>query len=216
MSAEERWLPLFPLNTVLFPNASMPLQIFEKRYKLMMQHCLEGDSKLGVVLIKTGSEVGEPAVPHSTGTLAHIVQVNRARDGRMLISVAGRRRFHIKNITQHRPYLAARVELLEDESGEWVPPTEMRAVRSAATQYIRLVLGLRGGWIREATVPSDPGALSYLIAGALQIGLQEKQALLEEASAPKRLETELDLLRREMEGLKRRVARELRRRYSQQ
>ena len=70
-------------------------------------------------------------------------------------------------------------------------------------------LGLRGGWIREATVPSDPVALSYFIARVLQIGLQEKQALLEEASASKRLETELDLLRRETEGLKRRVAREL-------
>ena len=138
MSAEERSLPLFPLNTVLFPNASLPLQIFEERYKLMMQHCLDGDSKFGVVLIKTGSEVGEPAVPYSTGTLAHIVQVNRVRDDRMFISVTGRRRLNIKNIIQYRPYLAAQVELLEDESGEWVPPTEMGAIRNATTQYIRL------------------------------------------------------------------------------
>ena len=68
MSSEDRSLPLFPLNMVLFPNATLPLQIFEERYKLMMKHCLEGDSKLGVVLIKAGAEVGGPATPHSTGT----------------------------------------------------------------------------------------------------------------------------------------------------
>ena len=74
MSAD-RWLPLFPLNLVLFPNASMPLHVFEDRYKLMMQDCLDGDSRFGVVLIKAGSEVGEPAIPHSVGTVAQIAQV---------------------------------------------------------------------------------------------------------------------------------------------
>ena len=77
MPPEARWLPLFPLNTVLFPSEALPLQIFEERYKQMMQDCLDSDSKFGVVLIKSGSEVGEPAIPHSMGTVAHIVQVNR-------------------------------------------------------------------------------------------------------------------------------------------
>ena len=205
MSSEERLLPLFPLNTVLFPKASLPLQIFEGRYKLMMQHCIEGDSKFGVVLIKSGSEVGEPAIPHSTGTVAHMVQVNRVEGDRMFISVTGQQRFRIKEITQYRPYMAAQVELLDEGTDESVPPSEMEAIRQAVTQHVRLALGLRGGWTREARAPVEPSALSYFIAGILQIGLPEKQALLEELSAARRLEGELDLLRRESETLKERV-----------
>ena len=215
MPAEERWLPLFPLNTVLFPNASLPLQIFEERYKSMLQHCLDDDSKFGVVLIKSGSDVGEPAVPHSTGTVANIVQVNRVEGGRMFIGVTGERRFRIKSITQRRPYMGAQVELL-DEQEEWLPPTEMEAVRLAVTEHMRLIIGQRGGWLRESQMPSDPVALSYMIAGILQIGVDEKQVLLEEASASRRLESELELLRRESDGLKRLMAKELLGKYSRQ
>ena len=216
MSSQERWLPIFPLNTVLFPSASLSIQIFEERYKLMMQHCLDGDSQMGVVLIKSGAEVGEPAVPHSTGTVARIVQVNRTEGGRMFVSVIGQQRFQIKNITQYRPYLAADVELLEEDTEAWMPPSELEAVRRAVTQYLSLILGMRGGWIRETRVPSDPLALSYFIAGMLQVELPEKQALLEQGSASRRLEAELDLLRREAEILTPRVNRELRSRFSRQ
>ena len=135
MPSDGRQLPIFPLNTVLFPGASLPLQVFEERYKLMMEHCLDGDSKFGVVLIKSGSEVGEPAVPHQTGTLAQIVQVNRVRGDRMFISVTGRQRFTIREITQRRPYIVAEVELFEDEAEASVPPSEMEAVREAVTLY---------------------------------------------------------------------------------
>ena len=216
MSPETRWLPLFPLNTVLFPNAHMPLQVFEERYKTMMQHCLDGDSRFGVVLIRSGSEVGEPAEPQTVGTVAKIIQVNRVSDDRMFISVEGERRFQIKEITQRTPYMAADVELLEDDAEELVPPTEMEAIRLAIANHVKLAMGLNGGWVRDARSPSDPTELSYFIAGTLQVGLQEKQSILEEDSVAKRLELELDLLRRESEGMKRRVARELRQRFGRQ
>ena len=214
MPLEERWLPLFPLNTVLFPGASLPLQIFEERYKLMIQHCLDSDSKFGVVLIEAGSEVGDPAIPYSTGTMAHIVQVNRVEGGRMFVSVTGQQRFQIKDITQDRPYIAAQVELLQDGAEVPVSSPEMEALRQAVTRYLGLALGLRGGWISESELPSEPVALSYFIAGILQVELPEKQALLEEPSASKRLETELGLLGREAEKLKRYVASLLRQRFS--
>ena len=212
----ERWLPLFPLNVVLFPNASMPLHVFEDRYKLMMQDCLDGDSRFGVVLIKAGSEVGEPAIPHSVGTVAQIAQVNRHEDGRILIGVTGRQRFKIKEIAQYRPYVAAQVELLEDAPEATLPSEEMEEIREAVTEHIRLTIGLRGGWIREARVPSDPVALSYLVARILMVGLPEKQALLEEESTSSRLEAGLRLLRREEEGRRKRVAQEMGKRYSRQ
>ena len=53
MSSLERTLPLFPLGIVLFPDAVLPLRIFEERYKLMVRRCLEADSEFGVVLIKS-------------------------------------------------------------------------------------------------------------------------------------------------------------------
>ena len=216
MPPEERWLPLFPLNTVLFPRDALPLQIFEERYKRMMQDCLDSDSKFGVVLIKSGAEVGESAVPHATGTVADIVQVNRVEGGRMFISVAGRQRFSIKEITQYSPYMAAQVELLSDEPDGDIPPTEMQAIRDVVNEHVRLSLGLRGGWVREARAPADPAALSYFIAGLLPVGLREKQSLLEEPTASKRLEAELDLLRREIAPMRHRVDSGLRARYSRQ
>ncbi len=216
MSSEERRLPLFPLNTVLFPYGSLPLQIFEDRYKRMLQDCLDGDSKFGVVLIKAGSEVGEPAIPHTTGTMVHIMQSNEVRGGRYFVSVIGQQRFRIKDITQYRPYMAAQVEMLDDETESWVPPTEMEAIRQALTIYVRLNAGLRGGWVREPQTTDDPVALSYNIAATLNVGTPEKQVLLEEDSTPKRLEAELDLLRRETESLKQRVSYEFRRRFSRQ
>lgn len=216
MASLERRLPLFPLNTVLFPNASLPLQIFEERYKQLVQDCLDDDSRFGVVLIKTGSEVGEPAVPHTIGTIAQIVQVNRVRGGRMFISVTGQQRFKINEITQRRPYVAAQVVLLEDEADLDVTPEDAEIVREAMDQHIRLALGLRGGWVRSARIPADPVTLSYFIAGTLHVGLPEKQGLLEENSTGRRLKAEMDLLRRENRMLKRRVSIEFRKKFSTQ
>ena len=85
--SKERCIPIFPLNAVLFPGVSMPIHIFEERYKRMIQECLDSTSDFGVALIETGSEVGEPAVPCSTGTLVDIVEVNKVNGGRMFISV---------------------------------------------------------------------------------------------------------------------------------
>ncbi len=206
MSSLQRRLPLFPLNTVLFPGASMPLQIFEQRYKLMLKDCLNADSKLGVVLIKSGSEVGEPAEPHSTGTLAGIVQANEIEEGRYFISVTGQQRFRIIEITQYRPYIAAEVELLDEDTEAELPLTEMEVIRQAVTDYTRLVTGMRGGWVRRARGPSSPVALSYHIAEMLHVELAEKQSLLEEPTPAERLESELEMLRRDSEALRKRLS----------
>ncbi len=209
-------LPLFPLNVVMFPNTSIPLQIFEERYKQMLKDCLDGDSRFGVTLIKEGAEVGDPATPHSVGTVADIVHVNRVSGDRFFISIFGSERFEIVEISQQRPYLAADVRLLADEVEVDVPPTEMAQIRKAATEHVRLRYGLNGGWVRESRLPADPLDLSYFIGGMLQASLQEKQALLEEPSTSKRLEAELDLLRREGDELRQQVTQQLRSRFSKQ
>ena len=88
--ATHRQLPLFPLNTVLFPGNAMPLQIFEPRYQRMLRDCMDGDRRFGVVLIRTGAEVGGRALTHAVGTVARIIQVNEIGQGRFFVSAPGR------------------------------------------------------------------------------------------------------------------------------
>ena len=204
---EERRLPLFPLNTVLFPNGALPLHVFEERYRLMVKECLEGDSMFGVVLIKSGSEVGEPAEPHRVGTVARIEDVKRMDDGRMLLAVRGVERFAIGRIVRQKPYVEADVRLLGGEPDDGpAAPDVLDAVRTAAERYVRLAMGLRGGWVREVKTPDDAEALSYFVGGLLQSDADVKQSLLEERSTARRLRRELALLGEEEEKLKALVA----------
>ena len=207
MSPMEHRLPLFPLNTVLFPSGTMPLHVFEERYRLMVRVCLEGDSTFGIVLIKSGSEVGEPAEPHPVGTAARIEDVNRMDDGRMLLVVRGVERFSIRRIVRQQPYIEADVRLLGAEPDDGpVAPDVLDAVRTAVTRHVRLAMGLRGGWVREVKTPDDAEALSYFVGGLLQSDADVKQSLLEEPSTAQRLRRELALLGEEEEKLKALVA----------
>ena len=65
-------VPLFLLNTVLFPGASLPLKVFEARYLDMVSDCLKRDQPFGVCLLRSGKEVGAAGEPHPVGTLAHV------------------------------------------------------------------------------------------------------------------------------------------------
>ena len=89
-------LPIFPLNTVLFPGMPLSLHIFEDRYKLMIGKCLQERRAFGVVLIRQGAEaLGPLAEPNKIGCTAFISQVERLHQGRMNIGVIGQRRFRI-------------------------------------------------------------------------------------------------------------------------
>ncbi|MXY46253.1 MAG: peptidase S16 [Chloroflexi bacterium] len=212
---DRRTLPLFPLNTVLFPGASLPLQIFEERYKRLLQDCLDSDERFGIVLIKSGDEVGQPAIPHPIGTVAHITQVNEMRGDRFLIAVTGERRFKINTITQHRPYITADVSILPDVDSEEARP-ESESILRQLNEYLSLITGLQGGWTSEVRTSRDPAALSYFIAETLLIDLSEKQQLLEKPSTVSRLEAEAEVLRRDIDQLRERVAVELRAKFSRQ
>src|SRR5437773_5078708 len=95
-------LALFPLHSVLFPEATLALQIFEPRYREMIGHCLAHDEPFGVVLILEGEEIGGEAVPRKIGTEAAIIASERSKDGRYDIVAEGRRRFRIVAIDASR------------------------------------------------------------------------------------------------------------------
>lgn len=199
-------MPLFPLNVVLFPGMPLPLHIFEPRYRLMIGICLDEQREFGVVLIRSGSEVGGPAVPYDIGTSARIVQAERLEDGRMNILTQGVRRFRILRIIQETPFMAAEVEMLESQGKDnpQVPALAQR-VASLFTDYYRLQLALSNQWMRTVPYPRDPDALADLVAERLTVSHQQKQKLLEALDVGRRLEIEEALLEEERREMQQRV-----------
>jgi Lon protease-like protein len=90
-----RELPLFPLQTVLFPGMVLPLHIFEARYRTMIDLCLRENKPFGVLLIRDGHEVGGPAITYRMGTSAYITQAETLPDGRINILSVGYQRFSL-------------------------------------------------------------------------------------------------------------------------
>lgn len=188
MTTEMRNLPLFPLHTVLFPGATIPLQIFEDRYKKMINYCLESDSMFGIVLIKEGDEVGGPAIPHHVGTVAKITNAREISGGRIYISVLGTKRFRINEIVQDTPYLVAEVEVGESEDDPYIPEDELSSIKKAASEYVEHLLTIRGGWATDTPTPPNPVELSYFLAQLLQIDMTKRQDILGNNSCRDRLD----------------------------
>lgn len=88
-------VPLFPLNTVMFPGGVLPLRIFEPRYLDMVSDCLRNDTPIGVILIREGQEVGQAADTYRMGTLSIISYWNRRNDGLLGITLRGTQRFRL-------------------------------------------------------------------------------------------------------------------------
>ena len=215
MTTSYRNLPIFPLNTVLFPNAQLPLQIFEERYKRMLNDIMESDSQFGVALIREGREVGGSATPHDVGTVARVTQVERIDSERFFVASVGVRPFRVLDIIRRRPYMVAEVEMLYDAGPDLDrdDPLVEDAI-DTFSDYVRVVLGISGGWVRRTRVPSDPIALSYHIANSLQMDAADKQRLLEYESAEERLTAETDILKSNYNAIRRRMAIEMMSKFS--
>lgn len=188
-------LPLFPLNSVLFPGATLALHVFEERHKEMIRCCLENDSPFGVLLIRSGSEVGEPGEPFEVGTTARIIRVQHLDEGRMNLVCLGRQRFRLSRKVRESPYLVGEVRLLESTEGEGQEAVDMAdTVAALFAEYYRLYLAVSNQWSRQIGMPSGPGELADFVASRLSVNLWAKQRLLEELSVRRRLEMELDTL----------------------
>ncbi len=195
-------LPLFPLNTVLFPGMPIHLHIFEDRYKLMIGRCIEKRQPFGVVLIQSGEEVqgfGAPAQPYPVGCMAHITTVQPLGDGRMNIVALGYERFRILEQFHHEPYLTGMVEKLslhnDDMSVLQAPAARLRVW---FRRYLAALERIENATYDASTLPSNPIAMSYLAASVLRIESTEKQLLLDEGDASRLLSAVTKLYRREV------------------
>lgn len=189
-------LPIFPLNSVLFPGGRLPLHIFEERYKQMINTCIDEKRPFGVCLIREGSEVGRTAAkPFDVGTTAHISEVQRLEEGRLNIACTGGERFRIKHVTQETPYLAAEVELLPPQTQDDERTRDLAQTAAALfSEYVRLNLAMTNQWARSIEMPTDAGSLADYIGGRIAIDPWAKQRLLELLSPVLRLEAEIQLL----------------------
>jgi Lon protease-like protein len=190
-------LPLFPLQTVLYPGLPIPLHVFEDRYRQMFKRVLDGDRRFGVVAIVKGREVDAGATYHPVGCVAEVAEVDRHADGRLDVVAWGRNRFAIDGVAQAAPYIVAEVRTLPEVTGEGA---EHRTVKTGRlfTRYVSTLLRMAGQPVEPIDVPEDPVAASYLIAAGLQVDLADKQRLLTIPSAAERLAFEAALLRREL------------------
>ena len=179
-------VPLFPLQTVLFPEATLPLHVFEPRYREMVGRCLEHGEPFGVCLILEGEEVGGTAVPHRIGTEAAIIASQRYRDGRYDLVVEGRRRFEVLSLDRSRAYLRADVRFLDEPAG----PSDLGLPEAVAKLFEGVLesLELSGVAVVDETWRDlDPVALAYKIAAVLPVEDDVKQEILEAPDATSRL-----------------------------
>ena len=191
-------LSLFPLNLVLFPGMSLPLRIFEERYKLMISECLEKNLPFGVVLIKEGMEVGGLAEPHKVGTTARIIKSERQEGGQYSLQTIGEKRFGIHQITQETPFLVGKVEYLEDEVPNGLGNIVTKT-RKMLGSYWKALASIKGGWIREVQTPEDPVSLSYAIAQSVAMPALVGQYLLQMSSVKERMERATPLLQERLD-----------------
>jgi Lon protease-like protein len=201
--ADEETIPLFPLSTVLFPGAPLPMQIFEERYRSLVRDLLELEPeqrRFGVVAIQAGSEAGMklPQI-FPVGCAAQVQRIDQLPDGRSTLVSYGAARFRLLEVdSESQPYLTGRVRWLEEPEGEpGVADALVPAVRVALAAYFDALITLTGGRFEATDFPNETTELSYLTAGALILPLRERQALLELADTATRLRTEVGLLRRE-------------------
>jgi Lon protease-like protein len=199
-------LPLFPLNTVLFPGMPLNLHIFEERYKLMIGRCIEANQPFGAVLIKSGSEVsglGKTVEPFSIGCTVWITQVQSLVAGRMNISAVGKERFQILSLRRAQPYLVGQVELYPFNI-KCPEMTERSAclLRPWVERYLGVLEQTEKVQIDLRQLPQDNLALAYYAADLLKISLPEKQNLLELSNTHELIEMVHLLYRKEVTLLK--------------
>ncbi len=189
-------LGMFPLSTVLFPHAEIPLHIFEPRYRALAQDCLAGDSRFGIVLIERGSEVGGGDHRMAVGTRAVITKSVELSDGRWLLLVKGEGRIRILEWLTATPYPAAMVEEWPPDNDAVDPQLLQRAVR--CVRRTRGLLSESGessaALSPDVTFEGDAELASWRLCAEAPLNLIDAQQLLAAGGTVERVELLVDLV----------------------
>ncbi len=186
-------MPLFPLGTVLYPGLVLPLHIFEDRYRQLVRDLLDGPEpqQFGVIAIRKGRA-------------ATLRQVMRRDDGRFDLVTVGAQRFRLLELDHSRPYLQCEIDLLTEETGdEAAAGLAAQAVQRTFRDYLDALANQGAARVDVPDLPDEPVLLSYLVAASMIVDLSDRQVLLAEPDALRRLAAERALLARETNMLRR-------------
>jgi len=190
VSAERVRLPLFPLNTVLYPGGLLPLKVFEQRYVEMTKACLRDGTVFGVCAIREGAEVGEPAVPVAIGCTARIEHWDLPHPNIFHIRARGERRFRVLTTE------IAALGLLTCEA-ELLPADPPAVPDARCRRLLETLIERLGESLFSLPHALDDAAwVGYRLAEILPLDVGTRQALLEIDDPGKRLETVRALLAR--------------------
>ena len=172
-------LGMFPLSTVLFPEAGLPLHVFEERYRTLMGDCLDTDGEFGVVLIARGSEVGGGDQRTDVGTVARIANVAELDDGRMLVVATGVRRVRVEDWLLDDPYPCALVEDLPDP-GRVCPGAVLTAAEGSLRRLRSLLseLGDVPALPHSLRISGDPDEIGWQLCDMAPLASLDLQRLL--------------------------------------
>lgn len=169
-------IPIFPLNTVLYPEGILPLRIFEPRYLDMIGECLKEQKDFGVCLIRNGLETGKAASVYEIGTTAKIVDWNSHDDGTLLITCIGQQRIRLLNQrVRDNQLVEADVELIEHED-DLDLPVQYQLFSDLLRQVVEK---FDLPYVKEHEKYNDPYWVGCRLAEILPVELAEKQMLLE-------------------------------------
>jgi len=180
---------MFPLSTVLFPGAALPLHVFEERYRVLTTRCLEGDREFGVVLIGRGPEVGGGDRRLDVGVVARIDEASALPDGRFVLITTGTDRFCVTEWLPDDPHPLALVEVLGPSPG---PGGDVAGALTAAASSVRRSRALlselgQGPALGHLELDGDPDAASWRLCEAAPVGTLDRQHLLETADLLERI-----------------------------
>jgi hypothetical protein len=177
-------VPIFPLQTVLFPGMLLPLKIFEVRYMDMAKVCLKEESPFGVCLIREGQEVGAAAVPEPIGCFARIASCDMEELGILKIVAEGNERFRIVDTeTTKQGLVVGTVERLAQEKEVDDAP----GLPECANFLARAITGIGVDRFAEPLRFEDASWVGFRLAEILPLRSDVKQKLLELTDASMRL-----------------------------
>jgi Lon protease-like protein len=180
LSMVARPLAMFPLSTVLFPHADLPLHVFEPRYRALVRDCLYGDGAFGVVLITRGSEVGGGDQRTAVGTVARIGAALPSPDGRWMVAARGAHRFRVTEWLPDSPYPRALVQDIPVEPSGPDPQTLDRA--AAQVRRLRALLSELGEHPAPMAADRQPGEVAeplWRLCATAPLSTFDLQRLLE-------------------------------------
>ncbi len=196
---------MFPLNTVLFPGVSVPLHVFEDRYRALVHHLLRledpTDRIFGSVAIREGYEVGDHGAQslYRVGCRVRMTDVESHPDGTFDLVAVGLDRIELDRLETSETFPRGHVRPRPDATGPVAAEVTERA-RAMFTAYRVALTEIRGDPY-PAELPKDPTYLSWTLAALAPLPMPDRQSLLEAEDTELRLTRVTDLLRTELRAM---------------